>query len=82
MEGDCFERELDDRGSLVRRGPDTVHLHVYTFGREFIAWISKSWCSSMLSVKVLHTGLKINSSAWLASRASFLEFLVAHPKMK
>lgn len=27
-------------------------------------WISKSWCSSMLSVKVLHTGLKINSSAW------------------
>ena len=46
--------ELDDRGSLIRRGPDTVRLHVYTFSREFIAWISKSLCSSMLSVKVLH----------------------------
>ena len=46
--------ELDDRGSLIRRGPDTVHLHVYTFSREFIAWISKSRCSSLLSVKVLH----------------------------
>lgn len=49
MEGDRFGNWMTGDLSL-----DTVHLHVYTFGKEFIAWISKSRCSSMLSVKVLH----------------------------
>ena len=48
--------------------------------------IKKSRFIKVMIVKItifsILTGLKINSSAWRPVGASFIDFLVAHPKMK
>ena len=47
MEGDRFGNWMTGDLSLGEVQIQYIYMN-YTFGREFIAWISKSQCSSML----------------------------------